>query len=58
MIHQNPIFNELNSSVVYKININKSTMYLYTNNEPSENYQKEILKNQSYLPSHRKEENI
>ena len=58
MIQQKPIFNELNSSVGYKININKSIVYLYTNNKPSVNYQNQILRNQSSLPSHEKEENI
>ena len=54
MIHQKPIFNELNSSVEYKFNINESIVYLYTNNEPSVNYQKQILGNHSSLPSHQK----
>ena len=58
MIHQKPIFNELNSSVGYKFNINKSIVYLYTNSKPSVNYQKQILRNQSSLPSYQKEENI
>ena len=46
------LINEFSEVAGYKINTQKSFVFLYTNNERAE---KEKLRKQSHLPSHQKE---
>ena len=47
------VINEFGKVAGYKINTQKPTAFLYTNNKD----QKEKLRKQSHLPSHQKESN-